>query len=89
MSFKTLFRSLAEENESHSSLPMDIFLIGIVVLIIFVAGPFVATRERRNLCYRRFVERDWSVSDGENENPTIIPTLSVMRSTTRYVTKNK
>lgn len=89
MSFENLLRKLVEENESDSSLPMQVFMIGMVILIMVIVGPFVATRERRALCYTRCVERDWSANSAENESPSVIPTLSIMETRIRYVTTLK
>lgn len=56
--------------------PIFLTVIWIGIMFLLIICPFVATRERRSLCYRRIVERSWNI-DGVR-TPSIIPSVNIV-----------
>ena len=73
MSFENAFKRQLEEEDNSDDLSQQMkafVLFGIGVLIMAVICPFVVSRQRRNRCYRRCVERNWNAGR-EFENISI------------------
>lgn len=80
MPFVNATRSLEDESDWWpSDTNPTIFLIWIGGLFCLLVCPFMANRQMRNLCCRRFIECNWNL-DGEDATMSIIPHMSMIRS---------
>eukprot|EP00551_Chaetoceros_affinis_P005919 CAMPEP_0203663082 /NCGR_PEP_ID=MMETSP0090-20130426/811_1 /ASSEMBLY_ACC=CAM_ASM_001088 /TAXON_ID=426623 /ORGANISM="Chaetoceros affinis, Strain CCMP159" /LENGTH=370 /DNA_ID=CAMNT_0050525947 /DNA_START=116 /DNA_END=1228 /DNA_ORIENTATION=- len=57
--------------------PMVFTLIWVAVMMLVIICPFIATRQRRMLCYRRITERTWNVEGVEVSS--VLPNSRVIR----------
>jgi len=69
----------SDDFESWVSDPVIITIVWVVIMVLVLICPFVVTRQRRTLCYRRITERTWNVEGVEV--PPILPTSHVFERT--------
>lgn len=60
--------------------PLVWTLVWVGALFVLLICPFVLSKRRRKLCYRRFVERDWSSNDEDAGGATFLPHSRIVRS---------
>jgi len=59
--------------------PVFFTAVWVIIMVLVLICPFVATRQRRTLCCRRIADRTWNVEGVEV--PTILPTSRVFERT--------
>mmetsp|Transcript_9673 Transcript_9673/g.12187 ORF Transcript_9673/g.12187 Transcript_9673/m.12187 type:complete len:329 (-) Transcript_9673:1163-2149(-) len=83
MSFKMTTESIVKRVLTPDDLglwmtdPMVFTLIWVAVMMLVIICPFIATRQRRMLCYRRITERTWNVEGVEVSS--VLPNSRVIR----------
>jgi hypothetical protein len=71
MTLKNIIRNLQNDNVWASN-PLILTLVWIVVLFLLLICPFISTRQRRQLCRRRIIERRWNIEGSDNDVMTSV-----------------